>query len=58
MPYTPGDPASPLQDGEVFKQMEKMSGEDGQDAVTKSFTVSLGGVKAIWQRIFNRNQGV
>ena len=51
MTYTPGDPASPLQDGEVFEQMKRESGDEGQDAVTKSFTVSLGGVKAIWQKL-------
>ena len=52
--YTPGDP-QPEHDGDVFEQMKRESGDEGQDVVNKSFTVSL---TALWQKLFNRNKGV
>ena len=55
MTYTPGDPASPLQDGEVFEQMKKLSGDPEPDEVPYSFKVSL---TAHWQKHFNRNKEV
>jgi len=39
--YVPGAPESPLQAGEVFEEMQKLSGEPEPDQVTESFKVDL-----------------
>jgi hypothetical protein len=50
MTYVPGDP-QPEHDGDVFNAIKRESGDEGQDIVKQSFTVSLGGVTALWQKL-------
>ena len=44
--YTPGDP-QPEHDGDVFEQMKRESGDEGQDTVKQSFTVNLSAVLSV-----------
>jgi hypothetical protein len=38
--YTPGDPESPLQAGEVFDQMKKLSGDPEPEEAVETVVVS------------------